>query len=92
MERLEILLLGDNQLHELDVSPTALANLRKLAVLDLRNNNLRTIPPLLGNFTQLRSLELMGNCFRQPRHAILEKGTETILAYLRDRIPVTDAK
>ncbi|KAJ2949994.1 hypothetical protein O0L34_g11326 [Tuta absoluta] len=92
MERLEILLLADNQLQQLDVSPGALANLRRLAVLDLRNNNLRTVPPLLGNFTQLRSLELMGNCFRQPRHAILEKGTETILSYLRDRIPADLAK
>jgi len=34
-----------------------------------------------------RSLELTGNSFRQPRHAILTKGTPTILSYLRDRIP-----
>lgn len=87
MDKLEILLAADNQITEVNVSSDALARLKNLAVLDLRNNSIMTVPPELGNFTQLRSLELMGNCFRQPRHAILEKGTHTLLSYLRDRIP-----
>ena len=36
-----------------------------------------------------RTLLLTGNCFKQPRHATLEKGTEEILSYLRDRIPTS---
>ncbi|XP_049867823.1 leucine-rich repeat-containing protein 40-like [Pectinophora gossypiella] len=87
LENLEILLAAENQIEEINVSSDALARLKKLAVLDLRNNSILTVPPELGNFTHLRSLELMGNCFRQPRHAILEKGTPSILSYLRDRIP-----
>lgn len=87
LESLEILLLAENQLEEINVSSDALARLRRLAVLDLSNNSIYTVPPELGHFTQLRSLELMGNCFRQPRHAILSKGTASILSYLRDRIP-----
>ncbi|KAL4715388.1 hypothetical protein ACJJTC_015159 [Scirpophaga incertulas] len=87
MEKLEILLASDNQIEELNVSSDALGNLQQLAVLDVANNNIASVPPELGKFTQLRSLELMGNCFRQPRHAILAKGTASVLSYLRDRIP-----
>ncbi|KAG7306396.1 hypothetical protein JYU34_009026 [Plutella xylostella] len=87
LESLEILLAADNKVSEINVSSDALARLKRLAVLDLKNNSIVTVPPELGNFTHLRSLELMGNVFRQPRHAILEKGTESVLSYLRDRIP-----
>ncbi|CAG4972000.1 unnamed protein product [Parnassius apollo] len=87
MENLEILLAAENQITEINVSSDALAKLKKLAVLDLTNNSIITVPPELGNFTHLRALELMGNCFRQPRHAILAKGTASLLSYLRDRIP-----
>ncbi|XP_068632359.1 leucine-rich repeat-containing protein 40-like [Battus philenor] len=87
MENLEILLAAENKISEINVSSDALGNLKKLAVLDLSNNSIITVPPELGNFTHLRTLELMGNCFRQPRHAILAKGTASLLSYLRDRIP-----
>ncbi|KAJ8721607.1 hypothetical protein PYW07_002382 [Mythimna separata] len=87
LENLEILLAAENKIEEINVSSDALAKMKKLAVLDLSNNNISTVPPELGHFTHLRSLELMGNCFRQPRHAILAKGTASILSYLRDRIP-----
>ncbi|CAG4985752.1 unnamed protein product [Colias eurytheme] len=88
LDHLEILLAAENQVTEINVSSDALAKLKRLAVLDLTNNSIMSVPPELGNFTHLRSLELMGNCFRQPRHAILAKGTASILSYLRDRIPV----
>ena len=38
-------------------------------------------------FVLVRSLQLEGNPFRNPRAAILAKGTQALLAYLRDRIP-----
>ncbi|XP_047509093.1 leucine-rich repeat-containing protein 40-like [Pieris napi] len=88
LDNLEILLAAENQVTEINISSDALAKLKKLAVLDLTNNSIISVPPELGNFTHLRSLELMGNCFRQPRHAILAKGTASVLSYLRDRIPV----
>lgn len=85
MDGLEILQASDNQIS--DVNIDGLKNLKRLAVLTLSNNNISYVPPELGNLTQLRSLELTGNSFRQPRYAILEQGTYAILAYLRNRIP-----
>nr|CAD7203459.1 unnamed protein product [Timema douglasi] len=85
LQGLEILAIRGNQLAAISVP--GLARLKRLAVLDLADNNISQVPPQLGNLTQLRTLELAGNGFRQPRHAILEKGTHFVLAYLRDRIP-----
>ncbi|KAJ8984995.1 hypothetical protein NQ317_016906 [Molorchus minor] len=86
MVGLEILLLNDNSINEIDID--GLQNLRRLATLSMSNNNIQYVPPHLGNMTQLRSLELKGNPFRQPRYTILDQGTETILLYLRDKIPL----
>lgn len=85
MESLEIFLISDNQISELNID--GLKNLKRVATLDLTNNNINHVPPELGNLKHIKSLELKGNSFRQPRYAILEQGTETILSYLRDRIP-----
>ncbi|XP_076162083.1 leucine-rich repeat-containing protein 40 isoform X2 [Ptiloglossa arizonensis] len=82
---LEICIANDNLISEIDVS--SLQKLKKLAVLNFANNNIGYVPPELGNLKNLRMLSLSGNCFKQPRQAILAKSTEEILAYLRDRIP-----
>ncbi|KAK4296726.1 hypothetical protein Pmani_030804 [Petrolisthes manimaculis] len=84
MSQLEILCAADNQVKMLYVE--GLSKLERLATLDLHNNNIDFVPPLLGNMTQLRSLQLHGNPFRVPRRAILDKGTHEILDYLRTRI------
>ena len=84
---LEIILACDNKIEEIDASDDGLAKLKRLATLDLSNNNLKSVPPALGNMTQITNLLLHGNSFRAPRHQILESGTATILSYLRDRIP-----
>jgi len=85
---LEILLASDNQIAEIEV--TALARLSRLATLDLRNNSIAHVPARLGTITQLRSLSLEGNLFKQPRPTILSQGTATVLEYLRDRIPAAE--
>ncbi|XP_064477239.1 leucine-rich repeat-containing protein 40-like [Ornithodoros turicata] len=82
---LEILFLSDNHIDEVDME--ILPQLKQLAVLDLRNNNISQVPPELGNMRQLRNLQLEGNPFRNPRPAILSKGTSALLEFLRDRIP-----
>lgn len=82
---LEILFASDNKIAELDV--VELQKLKQIAVLDLRNNNILQVPPELGNMRQLRNLQLEGNPFRNPRPAILSKGTPALLEFLRDRIP-----
>lgn len=87
LTHLEILLACDNKIEEFDASETGLGALKRIATLDLSNNNLKSVPPVLGNMTQLTTLLLHGNSFRAPRHQIIESGTQSILSYLRDRIP-----
>lgn len=84
---LEIIIACDNKIVEIDASEQGMAALKRLATLDISNNNLNHVPPILGNMTQLTSLSLHGNCFKSPRIQILEKGTASVLSYLRDRIP-----
>ncbi|KMZ03751.1 leucine-rich repeat-containing protein 40 isoform X3 [Drosophila simulans] len=85
LQGLEILIASENHIKMLNVS--GLQNMRRLSTLDLRNNDIETVPPILGNLTNITHLELVGNPFRQPRHQILMKGTDAIMSYLRDRIP-----
>ncbi|XP_023341290.1 leucine-rich repeat-containing protein 40 [Eurytemora carolleeae] len=83
--KLETILIANNKIAQLDVE--ALSALGQLAVLDLQNNAIESVPPELGNLTQLRALQLEGNLFRMPRPAVLVQGTGAVLSYLRDRIP-----
>ncbi|TVK90638.1 Leucine-rich repeat-containing protein 40 [Bagarius yarrelli] len=82
---LETILISNNQVGAID--PVRLKLLDRLSTLDLQNNDIMQVPPELGNCTSLRALMLDGNPFRNPRAAIVAKGTDTILEYLRSRIP-----
>ncbi|XP_068599438.1 leucine-rich repeat-containing protein 40 [Brachionichthys hirsutus] len=82
---LETVLLGNNQVNE--VNPSRLMKLVHLSTLDLSNNDLLKIPPELGLCSSLRHLSLEGNPFRTPKAAVVAKGTEAVLEYLRSRIP-----
>jgi len=86
LSRLEILLACDNQIESIDAE--GFKRMPQLATLDLQNNDIASVPPELGNCEQLRSLQIAGNRFKQPRAAILAKGTVTLLEYLRGRIAV----
>lgn len=83
--KLETILISDNKVSALEVDK--LSKLTQLAILDVQNNGIQSVPPELGNLTQIRTLQLEGNLFRVPRPAILTQGTGTVMAYLRDRIP-----
>ncbi|KAM9358337.1 leucine-rich repeat-containing protein 40 [Symphorus nematophorus] len=85
MVSLETVLLRNNQVNGVD--PARLIKLINLSTLDLANNDLLNIPPELGLCTSLRCLSLEGNPFRTPRAAIITKGTDAVLEYLRSRIP-----
>lgn len=87
LSKLEVLLASDNHIQTVDSH--ALQQLSRLSSLDLQNNDVAHVPPELGLCTQLRSLQLEGNPLRQPRPAILAKGTNAILDYLRGRIPAS---
>ncbi|KAM4739595.1 leucine-rich repeat-containing protein 40 [Anableps anableps] len=82
---LETVMLGNNQVGGVD--PSRLIKMLNLSTLDLSNNDLRNIPPELGLCTSLRCLSLEGNPFRTPRAAIVARGTDAVLEYLRSRIP-----
>lgn len=82
---LETVLLSNNQVNSVD--PSLLKNMSVLSTLDLSNNDLLQVPPELGLCSSLRCLSLEGNPFRTPRAAIVAKGTDAVLEYLRSRIP-----
>lgn len=82
---LETVLLGNNQVGSVDA--TLLQKMALLSTLDLSNNDLLHLPPELGLCSSLRCLSLEGNPFRTPRAAIVAKGTDAVLEYLRSRIP-----
>lgn len=85
------LLASDNWFESIDVEAV-----RGLEVLDIRNNEVDSLPPKIGLFGnhaskmesgRLRSFECSGNRFRVPRLLVLERGTEAILRDLRRMIP-----
>ncbi|PVD23047.1 hypothetical protein C0Q70_16309 [Pomacea canaliculata] len=84
LKKLEILFLNDNKINDIDA--VGLQQMPVLATLDLQNNNISQVPPELGKCASLRSLQISGNPFRNPRPAILAKGTQALLEYLRSRI------
>ncbi|XP_034477677.1 leucine-rich repeat-containing protein 40 [Drosophila innubila] len=88
LENLETLIANDNKIREVDASENGLGALSRLSYLDLSNNDIQVVPPVLGNLTNIVNLQLSGNPFRQPRHQILAMGTATIMDYLRGRIPL----
>ncbi|GAB0094855.1 leucine-rich repeat-containing protein 40 [Sergentomyia squamirostris] len=89
LTNLEILQASGNQIIVIDATDTGIGSLKKLATLDLSNNSIEMLPPILGNMKQIKNLQVTGNKFRHPRHQILMKGTYSILSYLRDRISET---
>ncbi|KIW11797.1 hypothetical protein PV08_09069 [Exophiala spinifera] len=89
------LLATDNWFSSVDVE-----GVRGLEVLDIRNNEIETLPPKIGllgkkpgsvrEAGKLHSLEVSGNKFRVPRLGIVEKGTEAILKDLRRMIALDE--
>jgi Leucine-rich repeat (LRR) protein len=88
------LLATDNWFSSVDVEAV-----RGLEVLDVRNNEIESLPAKLGTLGhstaskakgekgRLRSFECSGNRFRVPRWDVVEKGTEAVLRDLRRMVP-----
>jgi Leucine-rich repeat (LRR) protein len=80
---LRTLLASDNVISEMRAEA-----IEGLKVVNLGNNEIARLEPEIGLYSgTLTSLEIEGNTFRVPNYALLRKGTETVLAWLRDRIP-----
>lgn len=75
--------LSSNQISELpDVFCTTLVN---LVDLNLENNNIAALPPVLGYSPRLKNLRVEGNPIKSVRRPIVEKGSTAILEYLRNK-------
>jgi len=83
--KLEVVDLGNNKIKEI---PIALVHyLTNLNLLNIQNNDIsdRGIPHLLGLHKTLKTLQIDGNPLKSIRRPIIEKGTEGVLKYLRDK-------
>ena len=85
-----VLDLSNNKIEAL---PVALVHfMQSLNFVNLMNNELAKVPPLLGNHPKIKNLQLEGNPLKQIRRAVIEKGTEGVLSYLRDRYTEKDSE
>jgi Leucine-rich repeat (LRR) protein len=85
---LSVLDVRDNGICELEMA--ALLRLRHLKTLDLRNNSVGKLPPLLGTMTCITSLLLEGNPLKTMRRALVVAPAREILEYLRGRMTEDD--
>lgn len=78
------LLAADN--HLTDAPASSLAG---LTIVNLSNNSIERLDPRIGLLTTqgLKSLNVEGNVFRVPSYHVLQRGTDAVLGWLRDRIP-----
>lgn len=77
---------GDNKIREIPIE-----SITGLRLLDLSGNELESLEPRLAKLEgTLRELRVTGNLFRVPRWQVLERGTEAVLAWCRERLPIDE--
>ncbi|KAL5120723.1 hypothetical protein ACEQ8H_001472 [Pleosporales sp. CAS-2024a] len=77
------LIASDNRISEVPA-----CSLDGLKMVNLANNDIERLEPQIGTLQgTLTSLNVEGNRFRVPNYQVMQKGTEAVLAWLRDRIP-----
>ncbi|KAJ5403916.1 Leucine-rich repeat typical subtype [Penicillium cosmopolitanum] len=94
---LKSFLVSDNRIVSLEFEAV-----QGLQVLDVSNNDIESLPPKIGllaaersprnwgSGSALRRFEVAGNRFRVPRWQIVAKGTDAVLQFLKEHIPVQD--
>jgi Leucine-rich repeat (LRR) protein len=60
-------------------------NLAELTHLNIENNNIGVLPTVMGFHQKLRVLQVDGNPLKTIRRTIIEKGTQELMAYLRNK-------
>lgn len=85
LRRLETLTLDNNKIVSMANGLRALPMLRTL---NLENNDLRQLPLELGLCPALKSLAVSGNPLRMLKQHTIRQGTDAILKFLRNRIPL----
>ncbi|CEP02218.1 hypothetical protein PBRA_002483 [Plasmodiophora brassicae] len=76
--------LNNNFIEVLDDCVVQFVNLRSLS---LNNNKLCQLPLVLAGLPTLTALSMVGNPIRSVRYEILSKGNQTLLQYLRRKVP-----
>ncbi|KAF2687348.1 L domain-like protein [Lentithecium fluviatile CBS 122367] len=80
---LMLFIASDNSISEVSAE-----SLQGLKTVNLSNNDIGRLEPRIGlHMGTLTSLDVEGNKFRVPNYAVLKKGTDAILNWLRDKIP-----
>ncbi|KAF2191405.1 L domain-like protein [Zopfia rhizophila CBS 207.26] len=70
------------------ISEVSAESLDGLKMVNLSNNEIPRLEPRIGLLAgTLTSLDVEGNKFRVPNYAILQKGTDALLTWLRGKIP-----
>ena len=77
----------DNQVEEFELD-----DVRGLRTLDLTGNSLLRLEPRLSLLPNLKDLRVQGNRFRVPRWQVLDKGSEAVLAWLREKLPAEEIR
>ncbi|KAJ4350135.1 uncharacterized protein N0V89_008756 [Didymosphaeria variabile] len=80
---LTTLLASDNGIDEVSAE-----SLEGLKIVSLSNNDIVRLEPQIGLLIgTLTSFDIEGNKFRVPNYAVLKKGTDAVLTWLKDKIP-----
>ena len=70
------------------ITEVSAESLQGLKTVNLSNNDIGRLEPCIGlHIGTLTSLDVDGNKFRVPNYAVLKKGTDAVLNWLRDKIP-----
>jgi Leucine-rich repeat (LRR) protein len=79
--------LSKNNLTELSIDLlVSIGCIKTVQSLNLKNNQLSTLPGLLTNITKLKELDLQGNPLISPPPDVVIEGTEAVLQYLKEPI------
>lgn len=81
------------RINQLDISNNNLGelpegifyNLVELTHLNIENNNLGVLPTVMGFHPKLRVLQVDGNPLKTIRRTVIDKGTQELMAYLRNK-------
>ena len=80
---MEILDIGNNRIVEIPIAlPYFMAKLTTLAAV---NNDLMNLPHWLGHHKTISSVNVEGNPMKRIRRQVIERGTQGILDFLRDK-------
>ena len=75
--------IGNNKIREIPVALVFyLANLNSLAMV---NNDVTGMPSWIGFHKRLSTLQIDGNPLKMIRRQIVDRGTQEIMRYLRDK-------